>query len=259
MAGITGKTPSATYKDLLKIENTNNGVDDTLRQIESGDGTGSALYIEKNSTKIMPTDDDTALLDVQDKDGNSKFKVDTTNDLIYALGHKINTQYAYFGTTSSDSVPSSSNTHTAIPFGNVFAGATEVTFGTSTDPDTSLTISTTADDLICNVWYVPDNITIDAAYVWLAGDASSGDTVKFHLMSYDIVTADGSTCGDLSNGTVLADGSDIVHDGYEQADYQSLTIQSSNVDSGKAILFMIHSNGTNSDYTVNATVKYHLR
>ena len=45
MAGLTAKTPSATYKDLLKIENSNSGVDDTLRQVESGSGVGYAFFI----------------------------------------------------------------------------------------------------------------------------------------------------------------------------------------------------------------------
>ena len=259
MAGLTGKTPAATYKDLLKIENSNAGIDDTLRQVQDGTGDGSALYIETNSVKIKPEADDTALLDIHDKDGNSKFKVDTSNDLVTAIGHYTNTQYAYFGTTSTDAIPSAGSTHTAVPFGNLFGSNAEVTFGTGTNPATSLTISTTADDLLGVIWYVPDNITVDAVHVWVAGSAASGDTLKFHLMKYDIVSADGSTCGDLSNGTVVADGADITHDGYEQADYQSMTIQSANVDSGEAVLLMIHSNGTNSDYSINATVKYHLR
>ena len=94
MAGITGKTPSATYKDLLKIENSNSGVDDTLRQVESGDGTGSALYIEKNSVKITPTIDDTALLSVKDKSGSTMFNVDTSTPSAQALANNINTQNA---------------------------------------------------------------------------------------------------------------------------------------------------------------------
>ena len=259
MAGLTGKTPAATYKDLLKIENSNVGIDDTLRQVQDGTGDGSALYIETNSIKVKPEADDTALLDVHDKDGNSKFKVDTSNDLVTAIGHYTNTQYAYFGVTSTDALPSANNTHTAVPFGNLFGSNPEVTFGTGTNPATSLTVSSTADDLIGVLWYIPDNISVDAVHIWVAGSLTTGDTLKFHLMKYDIVSADGATCGDLSNGTVVADGADITHDGNEQADYQSLTIQSANVDSGEVVLLMINSGGTNSDYSINATVKYHLR
>lgn len=258
MAGITGKTPSATYKDLLKIENTNNGVDDTLRQIESGDGTGSALYIEKNSTKIMPTDDDTALLDVQDKSGSSKFKVDTTNDLVYALGHKVNTQFAYFAANSTSHATFSANTHHPIGFQNAVRPTT-VSIGTGTDPDTSYTISSTADDLTNSLMYLPANITVESVNVFLGADASSGDTTRFHLMSYDIDTANGSTGGDLSNGTVIADGADISGDGYEQIYYQSMTVQSADVNSGKVLLFIMRSDSVNSDYAVHATVKYTLR
>ena len=78
-------------------------------------------------------------------------------------------------------------------------------------------------------------------------------------MSYDIVTTDGATCGDLSNGTVVADGDDIEHLGNKQADFRSMTIQSANVDAGKSILLMIRADSLNSDYSINATVKYHLR
>ena len=167
MAGITGKTPASTYKDLLKIENTNNGVDDTLRQIESGDGTGSALYIEKNSTKIMPTVDDTALLDVQDKSGSSKFKVDTTNSLVYALGHKVNTQFAYFGIESVESSGFGSTNHYALPFMRTsVASSTTFHLGSSTDPATSYTVASTGDDLVNRMFYLPSNITVDSAFVW---------------------------------------------------------------------------------------------
>ena len=259
MAGLTGKTPSATYRDILQVDNGNLGIDDTLRQIKDGVGDGSCFYLETNSVKIKPEADDTAVLDIHDKDGNSKFKVDTNNDLITAMGHYTNTQYAYFGSSSTDAIPASSGNHYAIPFGNTFASSADVGLGTGTNPDTTLTVSTTADDVTPMMWFIPDNITVDAVHAWIAGNASTGDTIKLHLMTYDIVTADGSTCGDLSSGTVVADGADITHDGYEQMDYQSLTIQSANIDSGNVCLFTLHSGGTNSDYAVNVTVKYHLR
>ena len=43
-------------------------------------------------------------------------------------------------------------------------------------------------------------------------DEATGDTTRAHLMSYDIDTGNGSTGGDISNGTVLADGADITND-----------------------------------------------
>ena len=259
MAGMTGKTPSATYKDLLRIENSNAGIDDTLRQVEDGTGDGSALYIETNSIKVKPEANDTALFDVHDKDGNSKFKIDSSNDLITAIGHYTNTQYAYFACNSTDAIPAASGTHYAIPFGNVFASSADVSLGTGANPATTLAVSTIADDVTPMMWFIPDNITIDAVHAWIAGNASTGDTIKLHLMTYDIVTTDGSTCGNLSSGTVVADWSDITNDGYEQMDYRTLTVQSANIDANNICLFTLHSDGTNSDYAVNVTVKYHLR
>ena len=131
-------------------------------------------------------------------------------------------------------------------------------FGTGTDPATSYTIATTGHTIVGRIWYVPDNIVIDKCCFWVGADASSGDTIRCHLMSYDIVTTAGATSGDLSNGVVIADGADIVNAGYEQAYYQDMTIQSSSVASGKALFFTFRQDGTNSDYSISATIKYHL-
>ena len=78
-------------------------------------------------------------------------------------------------------------------------------------------------------------------------------------MAYDIDTGNGSTGGDLSNGAVLADGSDVVNAGYEQIYYQQLSIGTADVNAGKVIIFTFRSDSVNSDFSINATVKYHLR
>ena len=96
-------------------------------------------------------------------------------------------------------------------------------------------------------------INIDAVTVWVAGDGASGDTIRFHIMSYSVDTSNGSTGGDLTSGAVIASGGDITNAGYEQAYYQQMTIQSANVDAGKAILFTFRSDSVNSDYGINAT------
>ena len=72
-------------------------------------------------------------------------------------------------------------------------------------------------------------------------------------------TTAGATGGDLSSGTVCASSSDITSSGYEQSYYNSMTINSADVDAGKVILFTFRADSVNSDYTINATVKYHLR
>ena len=79
------------------------------------------------------------------------------------------------------------------------------------------------------------------------------------MFQYDVVTTAGATSGDLSSGTVVAHGADIVNAGYEQSYYQQLTIDSANINAGKILLFTFRSDSINSDFTINATIKYHLR
>tara|TARA_R100001463_G_scaffold26130_3_gene61344 strand:+ start:1690 stop:3828 length:2139 start_codon:yes stop_codon:yes gene_type:complete len=45
MASLTGQTIANSYKDLLQVSNSNSGVDGTIRIVEDGEGTSSALKI----------------------------------------------------------------------------------------------------------------------------------------------------------------------------------------------------------------------
>ena len=258
---LTNKTIAQTYKDILSIENSNNGFDSNIDQLKSGNGNASSLYLSTNNAKIKPAADNTTVLDVQDVDGNTLFVVDSTNNFVKANGHHVNTQYAHFGDNFLYTTSFLANNHYPIGFDNQVrstGGGDIVSLGTGTDPDTSATISTNAHEYIGRFWYVPDDIIIDSVSFWVGADASSGDTIRCHLMSYDIVTTAGSTGGDLSNGVVIADGADIASDGYEQGYFQSMTVQTSAVSAGKALFFTFRQDGTNSDYSISATIKYHL-
>ena len=254
---LTNKTISSTYKDVISIDNSNAGFDTNIDQIRSGNGNGSALYLSTNNFKVQPTADSTTNSVIYDKDGNILFQVDSTNDAVKALGNHVNTQYAYFGINSTDSSSFIADKHFAIPY-NSLAAQSYISTGTGTDPSSSLTSTSAGDEIACAIWYVPDEIVIDAVYVWVGADTSTGDTIRFHLMSYDIDSSNSSTGGDLSNGTVLADGADITNAGYEQTYYQSMTIQSSSVTAGKVVIFTFRQDSVNSDYSINTTVKYHL-
>ena len=257
---------AAVYKDILHTDNGNTGIATNIKQITCGDGDTTALYLSNRNFKVQPSADTTTNTAIYDADGNALFVIDSSNDTVKAgIGqHTIGTQYAHFGVNSTDGVWAGAlaNTHYAVPFintGTSLGTIANVGFGTSTNPSTSLTISDSAHDIIQTFWYVMDNITVDRVVWWSAGDASTGDTSRAHLMSYDVETTAGSTSGDLSSGTVVADGSDITNAGYEQAYYQQLSISSANVNAGKVILFTHRTDSVNSDYTINATVKFHLR
>ena len=77
-------------------------------------------------------------------------------------------------------------------------------------------------------------------------------------MSYVIDSDNGSTSGDLSSGSVVAYSADITSAGSEQSYYNQMTVSTTNIKAGKALLFFIRTDTTAVDTTVNATIKYHL-
>ena len=260
---LTGKSPSDTYKDLLEIDNSNSGVDNTARDIKTGNGASTSLKVSDRSCIVSSSTDNTGAFYVQDSSDSIKFQVDTTNDQVKALGTHVNTQYAYFGVGSSDTTSFASGTHTALPFNSMSIGSSfvqdDIKFGTGTDPATSFTTAdgtnTDASLLAPVMWYIPDNIAIDSVYSIEGATTATGDTTRMHLFSYDFTS--GSTSA-LTNGTLLAHNSDVTNAGSEQAYLSTWTVDSSAVSSGKVILAFFRCDSTNSDYSINITIKYHL-
>lgn len=259
MASFTGNSIKDVYKDILHTSNSNTGISSTIKQITCGDGDTTALHLSNRNLKIQPSADTTANTVIYDASGNALFTVDSTNDLIKAgIGqHNVNTQYANFGYSYTETTMSL-GTHYAINYSDTGYNVA-VAMGTGTEPATSLSISTSAHTTVHTYWYVMDDITVDRVVWWSGADNATGDTTRCHLMSYTVDSGNGSTSGDLSSGTVIADGGDVVNAGYEQAYYQQMTVQSANVDAGKVILFIFRPDSVNSDYSINATIKYHLR
>jgi hypothetical protein len=52
MSTLEGQQINLTYKDLLQVSNNNSGVDSTLRAVEDGEGTVSALEISTTDVKV---------------------------------------------------------------------------------------------------------------------------------------------------------------------------------------------------------------
>ena len=52
MSTLEGQSINQTYKDLLQVSNSNSGVDGTLRAVEDGEGTVSALEISTTDVRI---------------------------------------------------------------------------------------------------------------------------------------------------------------------------------------------------------------
>ena len=52
MATLQGQQIKNSYKDLLQVSNSNSGVDGTLRNVEDGEGTVSALQLSSSAAKV---------------------------------------------------------------------------------------------------------------------------------------------------------------------------------------------------------------
>lgn len=55
MTTLTGRQPKDSYKDLLQVSNSNAGVDTTVRSVEDGEGTASALQLSTTTVNVNGT------------------------------------------------------------------------------------------------------------------------------------------------------------------------------------------------------------
>lgn len=258
---LINKTVKNSYKDILQIENSNAGVDGAIRTVMSGNGNNSSLGVSENSARVTPKNDSTSVFKVTKKGGaTTLFNIDSTNDKAEALGNQLNTNIKEFAMGSGSQEPSVANTWTALMSNGAGRASTYLELGTGATPDTSYTITASADDVVQAIFYVPVNISIDSCHVWAGADTATGDTFKYSVMAYDIDTSNGSTGGDLSNGIEhCVSPSAVAGLGDEQAYYQSLLVSNADVDSGKAIVAFVHQDGINSDLSILMQLIYHLR
>ena len=204
---------------------TNSGVTTSAKQVEDGAGNKSCVYLSDDQLLVRPLNDESvAIFQCRGAGGTPLLQVDSTNNLVKVGVSAVSstTQYAHFGVGSAESAAMLADTHYMIPFNKgTVQTFSDLAIGTGTDPDDNYGVSTTADGVTNALWYVPDDITIDAVHWFHAGDDATGDTVRAHLMSYSIDTSNTFRSGDMGSGVVIADGVDIVNLGYEQIYYQS--------------------------------------
>ena len=260
---LTGKTKASSYKDILQMNNGNNGVDSTTRVVQDGEGTSSALAIGQGQVWVISSSNDsTDAFTVWDKNSNKLITVDSTNDLIKAgIGqHIINTNIKEFGLDYTSASPDTADTWHCLTSSSNHTDTNELEMGTGSTPATTLSISSTAYIAVKHYWYVPFNITIDSCNVWFGADAANGDVVKFSVMSYTVDTSNSSTGGNLSSGVEnCASPSTITGAGREQAYYQALTVSTADVDAGKVIMACVAQDGTNADLSCSLQLVYHAR
>ena len=260
------KTKKSTYKDLFWLDNGNTGVDGTVRRVKTGNGASTSCHISSRSLVVNPDSDTSSLFLVKSADNEGLFSVDSTNDLVKAgLGqHIVNTHIAEWLISSGDAAPSISGAWNALNrqvAGRPNAGAA-FSGGTGSTPADSFTISADADDVLISYFRVPVDITVQSVIVHWASSTATGDANEFCLMSYSMRTTNDATGGDLSVGVRVAQSAAAISgDGYEQVYTDLLTLTGSNVDvaEGKVLVLFCKPDGTNSDLSINAQVKYNYR
>ena len=259
MGSLAGKSPANTYKSLLKVADETNGVTGSASQIEDGEGTSTCLQISTTVAHFKPASDVNAALKVERANGDDLLTVDTNNSLVKVGTSQVSATTQLLTFNAYRIVPASAGTHyfVGLPTGEYQSHNVEISNGTGTDPSVSKDAGTTTQYLANFIFPVPYNITIDACKALISSHQDTDITVNTHLMSFDMVNDGTTNDGNLTNGTVLADGqaTSVDRSVIKTLDY---TIQSSSVTSGKVIACFVE-NETNTDYiNIQVQVKYHI-
>jgi len=260
MGSLAGKSPANTYKSLLKVADETNGVSGSLSNVEDGEGTSSSLNVSNSQTRINPNTNTAATFRVNTADNTNLLTVDTNNSLVKVGTSQVSATTQLLTFNAYRIVPFSAGAHMFLSVGSLDFGAdrgAEIAMGNGTNPDTSKDAGTDTQYLTYLIFNVPFNMTIDACKALVTSDTDTDITVNVHLMSYDMVSDGTTNDGNLSNGTVLADGQATAVD-RNVLKSVDLTIQSSSVTSGKVIMCTVENETDTNDINIQVQVKYHI-
>jgi hypothetical protein len=259
MGTLAGKSPASTYKSLLKVADETNGISTSVSQLEDGEGTASCLSISDDQLLIQPQNDNTTnTFGIRQADGTYLLKVDTSNAVINlgSTATPANSQLLEFHAKTLVPV---AGTHYFVGKGSsaYFGTSVETSCGTGTDPDTSLDAGAATDDLLQNLFIVPVDLTIDAVKFIVSTITDTDTTINVHLYSFDMANTGGTNDGNLSNGTLLANGQATSVD-RNVIKTVTCSIDSASVSANKVIACFVE-NETNTDSIMLQTqVLYHF-
>ena len=259
MGSLSGKSPANTYKSLLKVADETNGVSTTASQIEDGEGTATCLSVSDDGLVVQPQNDNgVSTFAVRATGGDYVCKADTSNSVLKvgSTSTAANTQLLEFHAKTLVPV---AGTHYFVsrPMASYSLTAVEMACGTGTDPDTSLDAGTITDDLLQNLFIAPIDLTIDSCKFIVSTTTDTDTTINIHLYKFTITNAGGTSDGNLTNGTLLANGqaTSVDRNVIKTVD---CSIDSSSVSAGEVIACFVE-NETNTDSIMLQTqVLYHF-
>ena len=261
MGSLGGKSPANTYKSLLKVADETNGVSTATSQIEDGEGTSTCLEVSDDRFFIQPQNHNTAAtLRIRDNSGSTLLTVDTTNSCV-----KVNATQTYANTQllefSAYRLLPVAGTHYFVPcsVGNFSGtvGIAELANGTGTDPATTFDAGDTTDELVNMLFYAPFNLTIDGVKIMVSTDTDTDTVCGVHLYKFTMVNAGGTSDGNLSNGTLLANAR-ITGVDRNVIKTASATIDSSSVSADEVIACFVENETNTDDINIRVQVLYHI-
>jgi len=137
-----------------------------------------------------------------------------------------------------------------IPTGHMAANAV---FGTSSDPDTSYTITSTADDVAGVIWSPLSTIRVRKCRIYYGEGGTTNTTHAVNLSKFDIDAE-----GDLTNGTIV--GSTAIDSGSDDRTtlaYTDLSIVANTVTSTQVLIaFVMCIDAINSAFSAKCIIEY---
>ena len=78
MSTLAARAIKDTYKNLIQVDNSNSGLDSTLRQVTDGGGNVSPVYLSNNKAKIQPNTNSTTAFEIKQADGTAILTANST-------------------------------------------------------------------------------------------------------------------------------------------------------------------------------------
>ena len=259
----TGKTYASFYKnDLAVNQSSNAGIGTSLKEVQDGKGSNTAISLSDDQFLIKPQNDDTTTaFDIKTSGGSSILTADTTNSVVKLGSSQVNalTQYQSFNNSTVTTV---AGYHMVLATGAVGQSTTtmaEWNLGNGADPATTLDVSAETVDthnMPMAYWYLPDAITIVSASIIMGVSGAADMTLNYHLMSYEMDTT--TNYGDLSDGVVIADSGETSAVDEDVLKFATMTNLPTDVAAGRIVMATVESSGT-SPVSANMIVKYHIQ
>ena len=254
---LGNSTVKDRFGDLLIVDNSGGGLTTSKQALKDGGGTSSVISLSDDQLELKPQNDNGTTLDVKNASNSSVFSVNTSTQIVTAMGNTVNSGCFEF---NSLNLSLAANTWTPLPYGNgsLLSSTVDNEMGTSSNPATTFDVSgDSITHAVGTYVYLPHAIVITGVDVFYVGDGGSSDDIEFSLNAFTLNTS-GANAGDLSSGEVLYSKSATAYDNSKMY-ISSLSATTSAVDAAKVLLFMAKQNGTNNDLHAKVYVKYYIK